>query len=88
MIDDKAPTITATLASTAKFVDGSGVNWFKQSDSGEIEIDATVTDNGSGVNSASVKLMSGSTRIDDAGSEVVSGNTYKLFIPRSGARRR
>jgi hypothetical protein len=89
-IDDLGPSAANLAALTApQFTDTSGVHWYRQSLGGAVEVTASVTDAGSGVNPSSLRLVlqsDGTTRVD---SGAVAGpdsgtTTYHFFIPRLG----
>jgi hypothetical protein len=90
-IDDLGPA-AANLAilTPPQFTDATGVKWFRQSLGGAVEVVASVTDAGSGVNPSSLRLVlqsDTSKRVDSgavAGPDSGTAN-YHFFVPRLGA---
>jgi hypothetical protein len=89
-IDDLGPAVANLAIATApQFTDASGVHWYRQSLGGTVEVTASVTDAGSGVNPNSLRLVLQSDAITRVDSGAVAGpdsgtTTYHFFIPRLG----
>jgi hypothetical protein len=84
-VDDKGPVInvTLTLVTTPDYLAGDGTNYFNQATAGDIEVDATITDLGSGVNAATVALLDAASKQVNATSSGSGNGTYRFFIKRS-----
>jgi hypothetical protein len=60
-IDDLGPLVTGVLVTTTPAATVNSVPWFKQSDLGDIDVQATVTDASSKVNSSTLQLYTYNT---------------------------
>lgn len=80
-IDDSPPAVSAVAVIGGVAV--GGTQWFQQSAAGDIEIQADIADNGSGVDAGSLQLLvAGTQRLDHGTPSVISGNRYAFKVAR------